>query len=150
MTDVVLLDFDGVISPYTKDLDSPPDHNPWGDSIQGPDRLFYSPSLIAALVALPAELIWLTTRGTQAADELAGPMGFPSMRSCPRRDSDGWYKLDWAMETAQAHRVAWFDDEAFDWRCPNPPKNLHIVQPDRTAGISPAEIESVRRFFRGT
>lgn len=146
MNRIVLLDFDGVISPFPVDHD-PPD--PWGDLTESTAPFTpYSPRLIETLLTLPAELVWLTTRETQVLD-IAEELGFPPLRCLPKRGSNGWYKEDWALETANgAETVVWFDDDASNKRTCPAPSNLLSLSPNRHEGLTPHHLETASRFLR--
>ena len=146
MTDLVLIDVDGVISPYERDLDC----DPWGDFkyFQTGFEMRYSEKMLKDLFNLDAEKMWLTTWEEGAAEIIAPVLELPDIKWLPRRTSKGWYKLDWVLELAPMYRkVVWFDDDIKPSHRKQLPDNVLAIRPDPAKGITPAQMVKAQKYL---
>ena len=105
---ILFLDVDGTLLPYGGD--------PAG-------RLLVA-GVGPRLGALPCELVWATTWGEQANDELAARLGWPRLpvvtweSDSEHEAEDRWFGLHWKtrglVQWAGGRPFAWLDDEITD------------------------------------
>lgn len=157
---VVLLDVDGVLSPF-----SAPKRRHWKRwaRIPGYNTDQVSLDMAAALRRVPADVVWLTTWNDLAVTHVAPTAG---LGTYPVMDSkhgmkfggssvSGWTKLHavrcW-LRTYGPRPLIWIDDDLNTY--PEVTEDPYLaalphflpVVPNRRTGLTPDEIETVRAF----
>lgn len=159
----LLLDVDGVLNAVTT---SPPtDLWPiWHEGQATPDgrsfRILYAEGVaefIRELHAADVEIVWLTTWGRWANEQISPMFGLPTFRVAGEPDyhDHGWWKLPRARELYEKDRkpFLWFDDdlafehEAQQWLSFLPEGHALAISPDTRAGIEPKHIEQAWDFI---
>jgi len=160
----LLLDIDGVVSPvvmtmtergeqYTPELHP----NTWSDwrNIQI-DEMPISDKMLGAIFALPLEVIWCTTWLENVNLVLGEQLGLPPLPYIELHKSRSWRKRGavrrWVTDNP-LRPVIWVDDDPRTRRCRKwlrdlQPRSL-IVNPDKTVGLTPTNIDSISRFLSG-
>ncbi len=149
----IYLDVDGVIAPYDP-LQRAEDWHYRTTRVAGM-HIWYSPNLVAALIEIPAEIVWLTSWENHAAQELAPEIGLPHYRALhPPTTHDGgesgvdWWKLA-AIRQDKPTNFYWIDDElgteitAQSWV---ERAGSNWISPNRYHGLTPALIQQLTEW----
>ena len=140
---VILLDFDGCVSPDVWTPEAMPVS--WPDWTPVDPHTFVSPLMLAALDALPATIATASSRGSDMA-HLVGPFlrGAPLV-ACP----DGFKldELDTFVNVHRPSRIVWIDDD-LAWNGPNSRRVLQrrpgfLLAPAPLEGITPADVATI-------
>lgn len=156
----LLLDVDGVVSPL-----GPGPAQFWGDWEQFAGMPYETPvsrRMLAAVSALPARRLWLTTWEGEARMLFSELMGGEDIAVLRRRGPEGprantgWWKLDAALgwlTTVGTRPVVWADDELGEHRS-LVRRHLNavgvpalLVSPDRNVGLRPQDIDNIRQWL---
>ncbi|MER6619998.1 HAD domain-containing protein [Streptomyces sp. NPDC000931] len=121
------------------------------------DRL--DPTLGARLLALPCDLVWATTWGTEANDTIAPRLGLPRLPTVSWPEDDDTpaprglhWKTRPLAEWAGRRPFVWLDDEiggtdrAWTEAAHPAPALLHRVDPAK--GLTEADLTAVREWLR--
>lgn len=119
-------------------------------------RMPISDKMLAAIFAFQVEVIWLTTSEERADSALGLQLGLPPRpyielpgeRTRRRRTAVG----RWAVANP-LRPIIWADDDPLIRRCRKwlrtlQPKSL-ILDPEKEVGLTPSDIEAMRRFLDG-
>ena len=145
-TVVLLLDFDGCVSPDVWTPERMPDT--WPDWTHVETHTLLSPLMLAALERLPATIATASSRGDDMAHLINPHLTDTPMIACP----DG-YKLDELDTFIAAHqpaRVVWIDDD-LAWQ-PNRQRIIQhrpgfLLRPDPLIGITPDDITAIHTWL---
>lgn len=125
---LLFLDVDGPLNPY----DAKPHRRPagylthrmrptgWQDPWQKPLRVWLNPAHGSYLIALPYDLVWATTWGTEANEWIAPHIGLPELPAVDwpelhaKRDDGTYFKTHDLVRYAAGRPFAWVDDEIGD------------------------------------
>lgn len=125
---LLFLDVDGPLNPY----DAKPHRRPegylthrmrpsgWDQPWQKPLRVWLNPAHGSYLLALPFDLVWATTWGTESNDWIAPHIGLPELPAVDwpevhaKRDDGTYFKTHDLVRYAAGRPFAWVDDEIGD------------------------------------
>lgn len=165
-----LLDVDGVLNAVA----TTPDANIWPDFERidafGGNRewrIWFSPTVIAFINGLvkteTVDVMWLTTWGNQANEDLREQLGLPVLPVAGIQDgypADGWWKLPIAQqiqrEAARVGRpVIWTDDDipyekaATNWLqsvLSKDARGILAIGPRTSDGLTPRHLQKIQQF----
>lgn len=161
---VLLLDVDGVLSPYSSTFAT------WGDWVQPEGvkmRLPLSRTMGTALLETGCAIEWLTTWGEEANRLIAPHLGWPAKRVWRRLEvpggvtvsvdgPNGWWKWRWAqVRSASGEPLIWVDDEIARRRLEDPridewldglEQPILLVSCDPYVGLTEADILEITEF----
>jgi HAD domain in Swiss Army Knife RNA repair proteins len=165
MRPTVLLDVDGVLNallphglPGTEEQSFQDFRQTEADFF----RILYSPEMGRRLMALEADVVWLTTWERRANEEIGTIFGWPELPYLERRPEydiggwlTGWWKSmaaqDW-VETHPGVPFAWIDDDLADahrngeltWMSKLPADTrYYTLSPVASYGISPPAMDAL-------
>jgi hypothetical protein len=139
---VVMFDVDGVFCPFGPDI---PEYYDKGNAVDHLSSMHGQ--LVLDLVAMGAEVVWLTTWEADGLRWIESQLGLPELRRVE------WEKVRSkgaaAARTAEGRGGAWVDDEirrgAHEWashqRLP-----FKLMKPDRNLGMTEGEADTLRDF----
>lgn len=161
---VIYLDVDGVLNALHWRNEPPPDT--WDDFEYHPNvnpdpeyyvnnecfNLWLSKKMVAAIVALDADVKWLTTWRECAPKTIA-----------PLVDAPEWPYLEWYRSKAQAlladqenepRPFIWIDDDVAEERylpllSPEWEEKFLLIRPDGRTGLLPEEVEQIAEWIEG-
>ncbi|MHB1525004.1 MAG: HAD domain-containing protein [Candidatus Dormibacteria bacterium] len=115
-----------------------------------------SDRMLAAIFALPVEVIWLTTWEDEANLVFGERLGLPTLPYIELPHSRAWSKRIAVSRWVAANPlrpVIWADDDPRIRRCREwlrtlQPQSL-IVNPEKAIGLTPEHLDAMRRFLDG-
>jgi hypothetical protein len=152
----VYLDLDGVVAPSIAGGDERSAFRDLQEVRTGRLEREVSPTLLRALVALPAELVWCTTWGGHADPLLVAAIGVGGRRralelgAAPRR-YDGW-KLDAVVADVERdpRPFVWAEDRDLDARAREVCGGLGVpcllLAPATRVGLTPSDLRAIDAF----
>lgn len=145
-TVVLLLDFDGCVSPDVWETDQMPDT--WPDWTLADPHTYVSPAMLASLEGLPVEIATASSRGDDMVHLICDHLANPVRVACPEG-----FKLDEIddfLAGRQPDRIVWIDDD-LAWRGNSRRVLLgrpgFLLRPDPLIGITPDDIEAIRAWL---
>lgn len=153
---MLILDLDGVISPYGSEAKD-------GMAVArvGGYLLLYRPDVIAGLNALnkegDVELRWLTSWGSDVRTHVAPALGLDDFPMLAEVKSNATDRTWWKLQTVLLHltggtRFAWIDDDLKPTRRARGRQaygtgQCLLLRPDSRLGLTSAELDQVRTFL---
>jgi hypothetical protein len=150
------LDLDGVVAPDATGGDERWAFPDLQEVRTGRLERAVSPTLLRALVALPAELVWCTTWGGHADPLLVAAIGVGGRRralelGATRRRYDGW-KLDAVVADVERdpRPFVWAEDRDLDARAREVCGGLGVpcllLTPATRVGLTPTDLRAIDTF----
>ena len=153
---MLILDLDGVISPYGSEAKG-------GMAVArvGGYLLLYRPGVIAGLNALnkegDVELRWLTSWGSDVRTHVAPALGLDDFPMLAEGENDATDRTWWKLRTVLLHlpggtRFAWIDDDLKPTRRARVRRacgtgTCLLLRPDSRLGLTATELDQVRTFL---
>ena len=156
---VLYLDLDGVLAPEHPPDEVPDTYPDFAVRWVGRRELALSLIMVDELLALPAEIVWVTTWVDFPERELAPALGMPGHRrwldpTTPSPPPGG--KLGAILTDATGHGrpIAWIDDQEADQRARRHLTRLErpvlMLAPDPTTGLTPDDLTDLDDWLAAT